>query len=85
MFRASELAQSVYGLTESAPSRKVLRKVNTGAKIASIIVPLIFIFAIQVPHIQHRDSDGNVQLIAGVPCKYSSYAPPKTVRPTWVV
>ncbi|KAI3325413.1 hypothetical protein HD806DRAFT_447489 [Xylariaceae sp. AK1471] len=70
LFWASELAQSVYLLIEKTAWRRILRRVNASGKIASVVVPLIFILAIQA-HIRKQNSKAGSELILGIPFSIS--------------
>ncbi|KAI8626151.1 hypothetical protein F5Y19DRAFT_228450 [Xylariaceae sp. FL1651] len=67
LFWASELAQSIYGLTEIASWRAVLRRVNASGKIASVFIPIIFILAARTPVIRNSHSSASFELLAGIP------------------
>ncbi|CAJ2509224.1 Uu.00g142500.m01.CDS01 [Anthostomella pinea] len=69
MFWASELAQSIYGLTEKAATRRILCKVNAGGKVVAVIFPLAIVLALQAPSVQshlHR-----FVVLAAVPLFFS--------------
>ncbi|KAI0397549.1 hypothetical protein F5Y17DRAFT_348042 [Xylariaceae sp. FL0594] len=67
LFWASALAQSVYGLLEKPAWKKVLRRVNASGKIASAVLPLIFVLGIQAQHFRHEAANENYGLLIGIP------------------
>lgn len=65
--RASELAQSVYGLLHKGTTRRILRKVNAAGKITAIVIPLIIILLLRAPPVQKDPLVFTV--ITDIPCK----------------
>ncbi|KAI0148601.1 hypothetical protein GGR57DRAFT_236383 [Xylariaceae sp. FL1272] len=64
-FWASELAQSIYALTEKSSLKYALRRFNASAKVVALLLPLIFILAVQAPSMHHAGI--GFELLAGVP------------------
>jgi hypothetical protein len=68
--RASELAQSVYGLVQQRSRRKILRKVNAAGKITAVIVPFVIILILRTPPVQRSPLAFTV--ITDIPCMHVS-------------
>ncbi|KAI1260278.1 hypothetical protein F5Y18DRAFT_259231 [Xylariaceae sp. FL1019] len=64
-FWASELAQSIYALTEKSSLKYALRRFNASAKVVALLLPLITILAVQAPSLHHAGF--GFELLAGVP------------------
>ncbi|KAI0017098.1 hypothetical protein F4780DRAFT_624656 [Xylariomycetidae sp. FL0641] len=65
MFWASELAQSLYGLTEKRVLKRKLRKFNAAGKVVAILFPFVIVLCLRAPSIQN--SINNFILLAGIP------------------
>lgn len=64
--RASELAQSVYGMNKKANWRRVLRHFNYAGRAVAVVLPLITVLVLQAPPPQN--SLQLFILLADVPC-----------------